>query len=71
MYAVAQAIITIPGSVQRLLKQGYCQNILMQDVWKLVVPESDARIQELQSQQTNVDPIPIVFATRIIDEVQQ
>ena len=67
MYSVSQAVVTIPGSVQRLKKQGYSQVILMQDVWVLTQTENADNINNQDI--GNNDTIPFIFLTRIVDDI--
>ncbi len=62
MYTAAVTNITIPGSVTRLAKQGYCATITMEDTWKLTVVQDPEHVQE-----TPTNDIPITFVSRIID----
>lgn len=66
--SVGVAQITIPSSYQRLRRHGYCATISMEDVWQLVVPADQAKINSMLNGSTQTD-IPIVYISRVSDNI--
>lgn len=66
MYAVAQAMVLIPATAERLKKQGYSATIILSDVWPLTYPANQAAIAEAQGDSST--PIPIIYLTLVKDD---
>jgi len=67
MYGVAQAVVTIPASYQRLKKLGYCADMQMRDVWRLTLPKTP---EEITSAKASDTVLPVVLLSRIYDDIQ-
>ncbi len=71
-YGRATCVVQAGNSSPRLESFGYCNNVLMSDLWPFTQAASQNQVSQYQTDEASQPtPIPVVFIQRIGDALNQ